>query len=54
MNITRAMKAKLQVYDADYVNLDQRGTLLEVTEELDLTPGDAYEFVVQPTGALLV
>jgi len=54
INITRAMKAKFHIYDADYVNLDQRGTLLEVTDELVLTPGAAYEFVREPQEALFV
>ena len=35
---------KFHLYDSDFVDLDQRGTLLHVSEDVSVAPGDLWEY----------
>ena len=36
---------KFYVYDSDYVDVNNRGTLLHISEDVVVTPGDVWEYI---------
>ena len=40
-----AAMGKFYVYDSDYVDVNNRGTLLHISEDVAVTPGDVWEYI---------